>query len=69
MFKVLTKLSDEEKKKVTYFFNTDYAVDKRGDPFIDCILYWCTTYEWRDPKEEGNYGRKSWNDLENMEER
>jgi hypothetical protein len=39
MFKVLTKLSDEEKKKVTYFFNTGYAVDKRGDPFIDCILY------------------------------
>ena len=31
MFKVLTKLSDEEKKKVTYFFNTGYAVDKRGN--------------------------------------
>ena len=38
IFKALVKLSDKEKNKMRYLFNTAYAVAKKGKPFSDFIF-------------------------------
>jgi hypothetical protein len=37
VYKALTKLTDEEKNKMTYLFKTAYAVAKSGKPYIDYL--------------------------------